>query len=157
MKNRIFKIVTIVAMLSSTLLFAAEQKVVFDLTSGDEAKIRKHLISNIEGLAEYYKANDVAFEVAVVISGNAYKYFVEDIAASPYRDETALIAAQKRLEPLFEKLHAELGVEFDMCKAGMKARKIEKKVLYPYVKNEMNKSAYLIKWQNKGYAYLPIH
>lgn len=157
MKNQMIKIVTIVALLSSTLLFAAEQKVVFDLTSGDEAKIRKHLISNIEGLAEYYEANDVEFKVAVVISGNAYKYFVQDIAASPYREETALIAAQKRLAPLFEKLHAELGVEFDMCKAGMKARKIEKKVLYPYVKNEMNKSAYLIKWQNRGYAYLPIH
>ncbi|MBE0499547.1 MAG: DsrE family protein [Campylobacterales bacterium] len=157
MKNQMIKIFTIAAMLSSTLLFAAEQKVVFDLTSGDEAKIRKHLISNIEGLAEYYEANDVEFKVAVVISGNAYKYFVQDIAASPYREETALIAAQKRLEPLFEKLHAELGVEFDMCKAGMKARKIEKKVLYPYVKNEMNKSAYLIKWQNRGYAYLPVH
>jgi hypothetical protein len=157
MKNQIIKIFIIAAMLSSTLLFAAEQKVVFDLTSDDEAKIRKHLISNIEGLAEYYKANDVAFEAAVVISGNAYKYFVQDIAASPYREETALIAAQKRLAPLFEKLHKEHGVEFDMCKAGMKARKIEKKVLYPYVKNEMNKSAYLIKWQNRGYAYLPIH
>lgn len=156
MKNHLIKIVTLIAMLSLAPLLAAEQKVVFDLTSGDEAKIRKHLISDIEGLAEYYKANSVDFKIAVVISGNAYKYFVQDIAASPYKAETALIASQKSLSLLFEKLHAEHGVEFDMCKAGMKARKIEKKVLYPYVKNEMNKSAYLIKWQNMGYAYLPI-
>ncbi len=151
------KIFMLTAVLFSMALYAAEQKVVFDLTSGDEAKIRKHLIANIEGLENYYSANDIEFKVAVVISGDAYKYFVKDIAASPYKAQKPLIAAQTRLAPLLQKLHSVHKVEFYMCKAGMKARKIDKKVLYPYVQNEMNKSAYLIKWQNLGYAYLPIH
>jgi intracellular sulfur oxidation DsrE/DsrF family protein len=144
-------------LLSSAALFAAEQKAVFDLTTGDEAAIEKHLISNIDSLARYYSANDIDFKAVVVISGKAYKYFVQEIAGSPYKGDAELIQAQKKLAPLLEKLHRDYHVEFDMCKAGMEARKIDKKVLYRYVKSDLVKSAYLIKWQNAGYAYLPVH
>ncbi|MCJ7764960.1 MAG: DsrE family protein [Thiovulaceae bacterium] len=144
-------------MLSFTALFAAEQKVVFDLTSGDKAAIEKYLIKNIEGLAHYYSANDIDFKAVVVISGDAYKYFVQEIADSPFKGDTQLIRAQKKMAPLLAKLHNDYKVEFDMCKAGMEARKIDKKVLYGYVKSDLVKSVYLIKWQNDGYAYLPVH
>lgn len=142
---------------SATLLMAAEQKVVFDLTSGDEATINKHLIRNIEGLGKYYKANDIDFKVVVVISGNAYKYFVKDLKNSPYKGKLKVAQSQKRLEPLLAKLHTRFGVEFDMCKAGMEARHIDKEVVYNYVKTDLTKSVALIKWQNAGYAYLPVH
>ena len=154
---RIIKRVILGLLLSLTSLMAAEQKVVFDLTSGDVATIEKHLIKNIEGLAGYYKANDIDFKAVVVISGNAYKYFVQDLKSSRFKGKLKVERAQKTLEPLLEKLHTEYGVEFDMCKAGMKARNIDKKVLYSYVKTDLNKSVYLIKWQNEGYAYLPVH
>ncbi len=154
---KIIKSVLLGLLLSLTSLMAAEQKVVFDLTSGDVAKIEKHLIKNIEGLATYYKANDIDYKVAVVISGKAYKYFVDDLKNSPFKGKLKVAKAQKNLSPLLAKLHSEYGVEFDMCKAGMNARKIDKKVLYNYVKTDLNKSVYLIKWQNEGYAYLPIH
>ena len=154
---RIFKIIVLGLLFSLTSLMAAEQKVVFDLTSGDVDKIEKHLINNIEGLAKYYKSNDIDFKVAVVISGKAYKYFVEDLKNSPFKGKIKVTRAQKRLAPLLEALNTKYGVEFDMCKAGMKARNIEKKVLYSYVKSDLNKSVYLIKWQNDGYAYLPVH
>ena len=144
-------------LLSVGSLFAAEQKVVFDLTSGDEAKIAKHLVRTVEGLATYYKANDIDYKVVVVISGKAYKYFVEDLKNSPFKGKLKVAKAQKKLAPLLAKLHSEYGVEFDMCKAGMSARNIDKKALYNYVKTDLNKSVYLIKWQNEGYAYLPIH
>ena len=154
---RMIKSVVLGLLLSLTSLMAAEQKAVFDVTSGDVAKIEKHLIKTIEGLADYYKANDVDFKAVVVISGSAYKYFVQDLDNSPFKGKIKVARAQKRLEPLLEKLHTKYGVEFDMCKAGMKARNIEKKVLYDYVKTDLNKSVYLIKWQNNGYAYLPVH
>jgi intracellular sulfur oxidation DsrE/DsrF family protein len=151
------KMVIVGLLLSFTALFAVEQKAVFDLTTGDEAKIAKYLINNIDTLARYYSANDIDFKAVVVISGDAYKYFVATIEASPYQGDEKLVAAQKKLAPLLEKLHRDYHVEFDMCKAGMKARKIDKKVLYPYVKSDLVKSVYLIKWQNAGYAYLPVH
>lgn len=154
---KIVKTVLLGLLLSLTSLIAAEQNVVFDLTSGDVVKIEKHLIKNIEGLAGYYKANDIEFKAVVVISGSAYKYFVKELKDSPFKGKMKVARAQKRLAPLLEKLHTQYGVEFDMCKAGMKARKIDKKVLYNYVKTDLNKSVYLIKWQNEGYAYLPIH
>lgn len=154
---QIIKSVFLGLLLSITSLMASEQKVVFDVTTGDVAKIEKHLINTIEGLAAYYKANDIDFKAVVVISGNAYKYFVQDLKSSPFNGKLKVARAQKKLEPLLEKLHTEYGVEFDMCKAGMKARKIDKKVLYGYVKTDLNKSVYLIKWQNDGYAYLPVH
>jgi intracellular sulfur oxidation DsrE/DsrF family protein len=144
-------------LLSFTTLFAVEQKAVFDLTSGDETKIEKHLVNTIEGLGKYYKSNGIDFNVAVVISGDAYKYFVQDIEHSPYKGDKTLLSAQKRLGPMFEKLQAQYGVEFDMCRAGRRARGIEKGLLYPYVKSSLNKSVYLIRWQNMGYAYMPVH
>ena len=154
---KIIKTVLLGLLLSLTSLIAAEQKVVFDLTSGDVVKIEKHLIKNIEGLAGYYKANGIEFKAVVVISGSAYKYFVKELKDSPFNGKMKVARAQKKLAPLLEKLHTQYGVEFDMCKAGMKARKIDKKVLYGYVKTDLNKSVYLIRWQNDGYAYLPVH
>ncbi len=154
---RTIKIVLLGLLLSMSALMATEQKVVFDLTSGDAATIEKHLIKNIESLSGYYKANDIDFKAVVVISGDAYKYFVQDLKSSPFKGKLKVARAQKTLEPLLAKLHTEHGVEFDMCKAGMQARKIDKKVLYSYVKTDLNKSVYLIKWQNEGYAYLPVH
>ena len=154
---KIFKTILVGLLLSMTSLMAAEQKVVFDLTSGDETKIAKHLIRTVEGLSTYYKANNIDYKVAVVISGKAYKYFVEDLKNSPFNGKLKVAKAQKSLAPLLAKLQSEYGVEFDMCKAGMSARNIDKKVLYNYVKADLNKSVYLIKWQNEGYAYLPIH
>lgn len=142
---------------SFIMLFAAEQKAVFDLTTGDEATIEKHLIKNIEGLARYYKANNITFKAVVVISGNAYRYFVHDLENSPFKDDADLARAQKKLAPLLAKLHREYQVEFDMCQAGRRARNIDMKVLYDYVQSDKNKSVYLIMWQNRGYAYLPVH
>ena len=154
---RLITTVVLAFLFSFSVLFAAEQKAVFDLTTGDAATIEKHLVKNIEGLARYYKANDITFKTVVVISGNAYKYFVQDIEHSPFKGEAELVGTQKKLAPLLAKLHREYQVEFDMCQAGREARNIDMKVLYDYVQSDKNKSVYLIMWQNRGYAYLPVH
>ena len=144
-------------LLTAGTIFASEQKVVFDLTSGDDAKITKGLIKTVNGLVTYYDENHIDYKIKVVISGNSYKYFVKDLEHSPYKGKLKVAKTQKILAPELAKLHTLYNVEFDMCQAGMKMRKIDPKVLYPYVKAEMNKNIYLVKWQNEGYAYLPIH
>ena len=145
------------ALLSWGTLFASEQKVVYDVTTGDVAKIEKGLIGSIEGITNYYKKHDIDYKIAVVISGKAYKYFVEDLKNSPYQGKMKVQKAQKQLAPLLNKLNKKYGVTFNMCSIGMKARGIDKKVLYSFVSAEKGKSVYLIEYQNAGYAYLPVY
>jgi len=143
-------------LLTGISLFATEQKVVYDLTTGSPDLLEKGLIRSIDGLVDYYDTNKIDYKIVVVISGKAYKYFVADLKASPYRGKMKVSRAQKRLAPKLQKLSA-AGVEFEMCKAGMEALDINPSTLYPYVKAELNKSVSLVKFQNEGYAYLPVH
>ena len=138
-------------------LFASEQKVVYDVTTGDAAQLEKALVGSIESITTYYKKNHIEYKIAIVISGKAYKYFVQDLDNSPFKGKLKVQRAQKKLAPLLTELHSKYGVSFKMCSAGMKARKIDKKVLYKFVDADKTKSVYLIEYQNAGYAYLPVH
>ena len=119
------KVMVLGLLLSIGSLIAAEQKVVFDVTTGDSAKIEKGLIGTISGLVKYYDTNKIDYKIVVVISGKAYKYFVNDLNNSPYKGKLKVARAQKNLAPQLQKLYDQ-GVEFDMCQAGMKAHGINK-------------------------------
>jgi intracellular sulfur oxidation DsrE/DsrF family protein len=147
----------IILLISVGVIRADTLKVVYDLTTGDSKKIEKHLISSITAVAKYYEKEQKELKVMVVISGNAYKYFVNDLKASPYKDDQDAIKAQKKFRRHLQHLNDTFGVTFNMCSAGMKARKIEINTLYKYVHAEVMKSVYLINAQNDGYAYMPIH
>ncbi len=144
-------------LLGSSTLYADSAKVVYDLTTGDIAKIKKHLIKNVNAASDYYKSQNIEFDAIVVISGNAYKFFVEDLEHSPYANETEVQKVQAELKPLLAKLHNDKHVVYNMCHNGMKARHIKKESLYKFVNADVMKSVYLINAQNKGYAYIPIH
>ncbi len=137
--------------------YAQSAKVVYDLTSGDSAKIEKHLINSIKVLGEYYKEEKIELKVIVVISGDAYKYFINDLKKSPYALEQGVIEVQQKFKTRLKDLNDIYGVTFNMCSSGMKARKIDKNTLYHYVHADVMKSVYLIEAQNNGYAYMPIH
>jgi len=154
---KFFKILIIGLVLSAGMLYANETKVVYDLTSGDSAKIEKHLIKSIKALSKYYKNEKRELKIVVVISGNAYKYFVNDLKNSPYADDKDLAAKQKTIKEDLSSLNSKQGVIFNMCSSGMKARKIDKNILYQFVHADVMKSVYLIEAQNDGYAYMPIH
>ena len=141
----------------ATVALAQEVKVLYDLRSGDKDAIHKQLINTVKVLHTYYKKNHKKLDVKVVISGKAYKYFIDDIAATRYKYDEALIKAQDRLKPRLEMLAEIYGVKFEMCVLGMTIQEIEKKNLYPYVEAEAMRSIYLIDAQNEGYAYLPLH
>ena len=137
--------------------YAQSAKVVYDLTSGDSSKIGKHLINSIKALGKYYKEEKIELKVIVVISGDSYKYFVNDLEKSPYALEKEVIKVQKKFKTRLKDLNDSYGVTFNMCSTGMRARKIDKNTLYNYVHADVMKSVYLIEAQNNGYAYMPIH
>ena len=142
--------------MSLSILHAQTAKVVYDLTSGDSVKIEKHLINSIRALSHYYKEEKIEFKVIVVISGDAYKYFVDDLKNSPYAKDENVHEVQKKFKHRFLSLN-DNGVTFNMCASGMRARKIDKDTLYTYVHADVMKSVYLIDAQNDGYAYMPVH
>ena len=140
-----------------TSLYATEQKAVYDLTTGEPQKLEKFLLKGLKVLAQYYKKEKIDYKMAVVISGNAYKFFVEDLNASPYSKESSMKAIQSKIAPRLRELAEVYDVNFTMCKTGMEARNIPEKSLYNYVEAKKMKNVYLIEFQNNGYAYMPIH
>lgn len=155
MKNSI-KILVLI-LLSTTLSLAQPAKVVYDLTSGEIMTIKHKLIRSLTAVAKHYASKKEHVEIMVVISGDAYKFFIEDLESSPYAKDEEVEAIQMSFKSGLEALHTVYGVTFNMCQSGMNARKIEKKSLYEFVNADMMKSVYLINAQNDGYAYLPIH
>lgn len=153
---KVLQILFLGALLLSTSVQAEEKKAVFDLTTGDAERIEMRIIQSIRGLSEHYAHQQTVFKAVVVISGKAYKYFIEDLQNSPYKDDAELAAIQKKFRPMFEELHTKYGVRFDMCGQGMKMRNISAESVYPFVNTDKSKYIYLIDWQNEGYAYIPI-
>ncbi len=154
---KLFIILLISAILNMNMLYAQTLKVAYDLTTGDSYKIEKYLINSVTAVSKYYAKEKKELKVIVVISGDAYKYFINDLAASPYASNEEAEDSQEMFKPLLAKLNDIYGVTFYMCSTGMKAQKIDKKTLYKYVHADVMKSVYLIDAQNDGYAYMPIH
>lgn len=141
----------------TSLSNADERKVVFDLTSGDAERIETRLLNGIKFLSDYYEEQNIELKVVVVISGKSYKYFIDDLANSPYKDEKALVEVQNKFRPLLKELNDEYGVRFDMCASGMKTRNITAESLYSFVHSDKVQPVYMIDWQNEGYAYMPMN
>ena len=154
MKNSL-KILVLV-LLSTTFSLAEPVKVVYDLTSGEIKTIKNKLIRSLTAVAKHYESKKEDLDIIVVISGDAYKFFIDDLESSPYANDKEVEEIQITFKSGLETLHTDHGVTFNMCATGMRARKIEKKSLYKFVNAEMMKSVYLINAQNDGYAYLPI-
>ena len=151
-----FCLMLFVLVLAGNVL-AEERKAVFELTSGDAERIESRLLNGIKFLDAYYKEQGDEFKAVVVISGKSYKYFIEDLKHSPYKDDMDLIEIQKRFRPLIRELNDDYGVRFDMCGVGMKQRGIKAETLYPFVHSNKAQPIYMIDWQNQGYAYMPMH
>jgi len=144
-------------LIGSSAVSADNHKAVFDLTSGENNVVEKSLFGIIKNIKSYYKSKQKDIDVAVVISGDSYQYFIKDIKNSPYKDEPDIVALQPKLEPKLRELHDKLKVKFYMCSYGMQSRDIPEESLYDFVEADKTKSIYLIELQNDGYAYMPIH
>ena len=150
-------LLSLLLMSVAALASAEERKLVYDLKLGDADQIVFALFDDIKYNAAHYEERSIDFKAAVVISGQAYKFFVEDIENSPFKDDPELPAIQKRFRPILEELVTEYGVEFNMCVIGMQRRNLTADVLYPFVEAEKSQPIYLADYQAEGYAYLPLN
>lgn len=142
-----------------TLLFAEEgvKKVVFDFTSGDLNTFEKKVLSGIAFNKTHYENKLEKLDVAIVIHGNAYKFFINDLKNSPYKHDAILVKAHDQLGKRLASMAKTYEVEFIMCESGMKSKKIDKSTLYDFVILTPSSTIGLIDKQNDGYAYVPVH
>lgn len=140
------------------LLSAQEgvKKVVFDLTTGNLKTFEQKVISGIANQKAYYEGKLEELQVAVVIHGDAYKFFVNDLAVSPFKNDNELVTAKADLSKRIASMSDTYEVEFLMCAVGMKSYKINKDNLYKFVKLVATSTVGLIDKQQEGYAYIPI-
>ncbi len=131
-------------------------KVVFDLTTKNVAKLEKNIIKGVVVNKAHYESKFKELDVAVVIHGGAYKFFVKDLQHTIYKDDKKLVAVYGELKKRLASMADTYNVEFLMCGVGMKRNKLEAKDIVKYVKIIPNSTIGLIDKQNEGYAYLPV-
>ncbi len=132
------------------------KKVVYDLTTGDLRRFEQRLLSGIVAHKTYYQSQLQELEVRVIVHGDAYKFFMQDLHATPYLHQHALVAQQAALGKRLRTLATQYGVRFLVCEVGVKKRKLRPKAFYPFVSFVHNAAVGLIDAQNAGYAYLPL-
>lgn len=145
--------------LSLSMLLNAQdavKKVVFDLTTGDQKKFEQTVLSGIVKNKNHYESIMEELEVAVVIHGDAYKFFVKNLASSPYGKDHELRSLQDSLEKRLRSSVDNYHVKFYICQVGMNHLKIAKENIYDFVTVVPTASIGLIDRQNEGYAYIPI-
>ncbi len=142
----------------SALLNAEDgiKKVVFDLTTGDSKVFEKTILSGIVFTKNHYENTLEELDVAVVIHGDAYKFFVRNLDLTKYKNDSALKKKQAEFEKRLASLSSSYHVTFLMCAVGMKKNNLSKEHIYPFVTPVANSTIGLIDKQNKGYAYIPI-
>lgn len=141
------------------ILFAEEgvKQVVFDLKTGDIASFEKKVLQGIAYHKGHYEGKLEKLDVAVVIHGNAYKFFVKDLKNSPYKNDAALAKVHDDLAKRIATMANTYEVEFLMCEATMRTLKIDQSNVYDFVKLTPNSTIGLIDKQNEHFAYIPIH
>lgn len=132
------------------------KKVVFDLTIGDLKEFEQKVLIGMVKNKDYYQSNMQELEVAVVIHGDAYKFFIKDLSKSPYKDDTKLISTRESLEKRLKSSVENYHVKFYICQAGMNHLKIANENIYDFVTPVATSTIGLIDLQNEGYAYMPI-
>lgn len=133
------------------------KQVVFDLKTGSIETFEKKVLQGIAYHKSHYEGKLEKLDVAVVIHGDAYKFFIKDLKKSPYKNDTKLAAAHDQLSKRLATMATAYEVEFLMCEAGMKSNKINTSSLYEFVKLTPNSTIGLIDKQNDHFAYIPIH
>jgi intracellular sulfur oxidation DsrE/DsrF family protein len=142
----------------SMLLNAGDgsKKVVFDLTLGDQKGFERNVLSGTVKNKDYYEGNMQELDVAVVIHGNANKFFVKNLSTTPYKKERELLSVQESFEKRLRSLANNYNVKFYICQAGLSQLKIANDNIYDFVTVVETSTIGLIDRQSEGYSYVPI-
>ncbi len=131
-------------------------KLVLDLTTSSVAQFEKHILKGLVVHKTHYQDNLKELEVAVVIHGGAYRFFVKDLQSSMFKDDKELSKVYADLKKRIATMADTYEVEFLMCKAAMKRNKLEEKDIVEFVKLVPTSTIGLIDKQNEGFAYIPV-
>ena len=134
----------------------SENKVVYDLRTGEAKKISS-LLGSIKAVVTHYIEKKSDYKIAVVIGGDAYKFFVNDLQFSPYDNDVEIKAVKPEIGPKLRELAEVYDVNFTICDVGIEYRAIPEDSLYDFVEAKETRSIYLIEFQNDGYAFIPVH
>lgn len=150
------RMITLTFLLGITLMFADSKKIVVDLTSGDIKTFQSRLLSGVPAMIRHFKTQNDTVDVVVIIHGDAYKFFVQNLKNTQYKSDKELTAAQEELRQRLGNLHKEYPIAFEICSVGMKKREILPSDLYKFVTPIPTAMIGLATWQNRGYAYISI-
>ncbi len=150
------KIILYLAMFGILQADVEVSKVVIDLTTGNIQTFEKKLLKGIVAHKTHYEGNLKELEVAVVIHGGAYRFFVKEPKNSPFKEEKKLIEAQTDLKKRISSMVDTYDVTFLMCKSGLDRLKLDSEDIYNFVHMVPNAAIGLIDKQNEGYAYIPV-
>ncbi|QSZ41991.1 hypothetical protein GJV85_07670 [Sulfurimonas aquatica] len=131
-------------------------KVVFDLTTAKVETFEKHILKGVAVNKANFESQFKDFEVAVVIHGGSYRFFVNDLQSTKYKDDTELVKVHSELKKRIASMADTYGVKFYMCGVGVKKHKLDPKNIMSFVKIVPNSTMALIERQNEGFAYLPV-
>ena len=140
-----------------SLSFAETKKFMIDLQTGDMDSFKTRFIGGVSSTADYFIAQGDTVSIAVVIHGEAYKFFVENLERTQYGMDQLLVANQEALYQKLIEFQKKYNVTLEICQVGMNKKGILGEDLYPFVTPIKSAMVGLVKWQNKGFAYIPVH
>ncbi|MDF1880967.1 DsrE family protein [Sulfurimonas sp. MAG313] len=138
-------------------VYAGEHKVLLDVKTGNPKLLEKNLIDRIIDIQSFYALQGEKVKISVIVSGNAYKFFILDLDKTLYNLNKNFEELRERLQIKLRLLSTEYDVVFETCETGMKRRDLSEEDLVDFARPIHSYSIGLIKWQNMGYAYLPVH
>jgi len=150
------KVLLLLALLGFAQADEETAKVVFDLTTNNLAKFEKNILKGVAVNKAHYEGNLKELEVAVVIHGGAYRFFVKDIKNTIFNKDTKLVKIYPELKKRIATMADTYEVQFLMCGAAMKRNHLKAKDIVKFVKIVPNSTIGLIDKQNEGFAYLPV-
>jgi len=118
------------------------QKVVYDLTSGDKARLSS-VLDRVAHLYKLYDSDTFDSSIIIVIHGDAIPFF-------------AIRESEKNRDIMARAQSLTVGssVEFRMCSAAARLLNYEAKDIHGFVKMVPMADAEIIRLQHEGYAYL---
>lgn len=137
--------------------FAETKKFMIDLKTGDMESFSNQLLIGVPGTIDYFTSLGDTVEVAVVIHGEAYKFFVQNLENTQYGMDKKLVENQETILKRLEEIEKKYRIHFDICMSGMHKKGILSEDIYPFVTPIKSAMVGLVKWQNAGFAYVPAH
>ena len=151
------KLLLIVAFLGLLNADDESAKLVFDLTTSSVEQFEKKILKSIAYNKTHYENSLKELEVAVVIHGGAYRFFVKDIKKTVFIDDKPLMKVYPDLKKRVATMADTYEVEFLMCRSALKRYNLKEEDIVGYVKIVPNSTIGLIDKQNEGFAYLPVN